>query len=218
MAKLLFIDTSSKNCSALIADDGQVIAERFEANTRSHAQLLPVFIDELFQQTKLERSELSALVVSAGPGSYTGVRIGMSVAKGMCFTLDLPLIALDSLSCMAEGMIDITTENDAVYIATMDSRKGEIYYAAMDDKGQILSPSQPAVVKDLTWDKWIGKKVFIAGNTKDKLQDSPCSLILTRLPIDYSAKNYIKSAFERFEKGIFDDLVYKEPNYLKPFQ
>lgn len=218
MAKLLFIDTSSKNCSALIADDGQVIAERFEANTRSHAQLLPVFIHELFQEAKLERSELSAIAVSAGPGSYTGVRIGMSVAKGICYTLDLPLIALDSLTCMAESMIDIIIQNDAVYIATMDSRKGEIYYAAMDDKGQILNPSQPAVVKDLTWDKWMGKKVFIAGNTQDKLQNIPCLLTLTRLPLDYSAKNYIQSGFERFEKGIFDDLVYKEPNYLKPFQ
>lgn len=218
MAKLLFIDTSSKNCSTLIAENEQILAQRFEADTRSHAQLLPVFIQELFTETGMEPSELDAIVVSAGPGSYTGVRIGMSLAKGMCYTLDLPLIALDSLICLGEAMIKEEAKTDAIYLASMDSRKGEIYYAALDGYGRVLEESQPAVVKDLDWDKWGDKRIYIAGNTQEKLVDYPKSSELSRIKLDYSAKNYIQKGFECFVNKTYDNLVYKEPNYLKPFQ
>lgn len=218
MATLLFIDTSSKNCSVLLAEDNQVIAKRFQADTRSHAQLLPLFIEELFEETQLSRQALDAVVVSAGPGSYTGVRIGMSVAKGICYTLDLPLIALDSLLCLAETMQEKQGNNKGIYLATMDSRKGEIYYAAMDGNGIVLEPSQPAVVKDLDWDKWIDKTVYISGNTKEKLKDRSTDLTLMELTIDYSAENYIVKGFQQYMNKTYDNLVYKEPNYLKPFQ
>jgi tRNA threonylcarbamoyladenosine biosynthesis protein TsaB len=218
MALLLCIDTSSRNCSVCIADDNRVLASRIQMDSNSHAQILASFIDEVFEESGIKRKELEAIVVSAGPGSYTGLRIGMSTAKGMCYALDIPLIALDSLENLALEMYRQEPNEDAIYIATLDSRKGEIYYAVMDGKQNLVCPSTPAIVKDLDWDKWKNKCVYIGGNTFTKLLDGTFEITLKTISLTYRAENYLILGSKYFSNKSFDSLVYKEQNYLKPFQ
>ena len=217
MALILFIDTSTSNCSVALAENKQIVSTKMELHTRSHAKLLPTFIQSIFQEAEIEPKQLDAIVVAVGPGSYTGLRIGMSTAKGMCYTLDLPLIALDSLENLASTMLTQQEDKEAIYLATLDSRKGEIYYAAMDGNGRLICPSRPAKITELDWSKWAKHNVYISGNTSDKISAANLRLELRLIQTQYQAKNYISEGFKRFNEKNFDDLVYTEPKYLKPF-
>lgn len=201
-----------------MAEDETVLSSRMKPDTRSHASILPIFINELFEESGRAKDELDAIVVSAGPGSYTGLRIGMSIAKGMCYTLDIPLIALDSLENLGNRMIAEQEDVNGIYLATMDSRKGEIYYAAFNGNGEKLSASKPAKIDELDWEKWSNKSIFISGNTHHKLIDVKFDIEIVRIDTPYEIKNYMNLGFKCFRDNTFDNLVYKEPNYLKPFQ
>lgn len=217
MALLLIIDTSTKNCSVILAEDEVELGNRIERNTRSHAQILPIFIKELLEECQKEAKHLDAVVVSAGPGSYTGLRIGMATAKGLCYSLDIPLIALDSLESLADTMRMKKRDENGIYLASLDSRNGEIYFAVMNGRGELICPSQPARVDELNWDKWRNKNIYISGNTKEKLKESKFYCEIPVISTEYEARNYLNLGFKCFIDRKFDDLVYKEPNYLKPF-
>lgn len=218
MALLLFIDTSTSNCSVALVENKQIVSAKIERHTRSHAKLLPTFIQSIFEKTGLESKQLDAIVVAVGPGSYTGLRIGMSTAKGMCYALDIPLIALDSLENLASTMLTQQEDKEAIYLATLDSRKGEIYYAAMDGNGRLICPSRPAKIAELDWSKWAKYNLYISGNTSDKILLANLRLELCFIQTQYQAKNYINEGFKRFNEKNFNDLIYTEPKYLKPFQ
>ena len=218
MALLLFIDTSTSNCSVALVENQRIVSAKIELHTRSHAKLLPIFIQSIFKETGLEPKQLDAIVVAVGPGSYTGLRIGISTAKGMCYALDLPLIALDSLENLASTMLNKQGDKEAIYLATLDSRKGEIYYAAMDGWGQVICPSRPAKIAELDWSKWAKHAVYISGNTSDKISAANLQLELRSIQTQYQAENYVSEGFKCFNEKNFDDLVYTEPKYLKPFQ
>lgn len=218
MALLLFIDTSTRNCSVALCEDETVLAIKEEFDTQSHAKLLHPFIEEVIRLSNKTMKDLDAVVVAGGPGSYTGLRIGMSCAKGICYALDIPFVVLDTLEALAAVMIEKTNDMEGIYIATLDSRKGEIYYCITDGKGTILEDSKPAVVNELDWSKYKGKSLYLGGNTQDKLTTLSSNLELNDIFVEYSAKNYIKKGFNNFNLKYLDNMVYMEPNYLKPFQ
>jgi tRNA threonylcarbamoyladenosine biosynthesis protein TsaB len=218
MALILYIDTTTRNCSVALSEDEVLIAEKEAYDTQSHAKLLQGFIEDLMKMSNRKINDLDAVVVAGGPGSYTGLRIGMSCAKGICYALEIPFIVVDTLKALAGEMIALEKNQDAVYIATLNSRKGEIYYTVIDGKGNTLEPSRPAVVSEIDWIKYGDKKIFIAGNTEEKLASLNANFNMTHVPLQYSAKNYIKIGFNNLILKQLDDLVYMEPNYLKPFR
>ncbi|MEX0598271.1 MAG: tRNA (adenosine(37)-N6)-threonylcarbamoyltransferase complex dimerization subunit type 1 TsaB [Candidatus Paceibacterota bacterium] len=218
MALILFIDTSTRNCSIALCENGQVLSLREEMDTQSHAKLVHPFIAEVMKEANKEMKDLDAVVVAGGPGSYTGLRIGMSCAKGICYALDLPFIVLDTLEALSSEMIRKSNDKNGIYIATLDSRKGEIYYCITDGMGNVLEASRPAIVSEINWSCYQDKVIYIAGNTNEKLLSLKLELKINDIFVKYSAKNYIKKGFNNLELKHLDDLVYMEPNYLKPFK
>ena len=218
MDLILYIDTSTRNCSVALCEDDKLLSLQEEFDTQSHAKLLHPFIDQVMRDAKKQMKDLDALVVAGGPGSYTGLRIGMSCAKGICYALDLPFIVVDTLEALAGEMITSIHDEEGVYIATLDSRKGEIYYCVVNGQGTILEASQPAVVSEIDWSRYKGKTIYKAGNTREKLEKLELELNINDILVKYSAKNYIKKGFNKFKLKHLDNLTYMEPNYLKPFQ
>jgi tRNA threonylcarbamoyladenosine biosynthesis protein TsaB len=218
MAIILYLDTSTRNCSVALCQDESLLAVKEEFDTQSHAKLLHPFIRQVMRDARKEMGDLDAIVVAGGPGSYTGLRIGMSCAKGICYALDLPFIVVDTLEALANEMIEMNPDEDGIYIASLDSRKGEIYYCIVNSQGIILEASRPAVVAEIDWTKYKGRSIYIAGNTKEKLENFKLNLNIKDIIVEYSAKNYIKKGFNKFTLKLLDDVVNMEPNYLKPFR
>ena len=138
MSLILNIETSTNTCSVALAQNGELLSYKEEHNIQSHASLITVFIDEVLQNAKKKASELDAVAVSIGPGSYTGLRIGLSCAKGLCYALNIPLITIDSLESLAQGMISEKYDANALYLPLIDARRNEVYYAIFNAKGEAL--------------------------------------------------------------------------------
>lgn len=217
MNYILYIDTSTKNCSVALANGEKLVTQVVEENTRSHAKILQLLIDQVMQNAEISYKELKAIGVAAGPGSYTGLRIGMSAAKGLSFALDIPIMAFDTLENLAYTALLNVGEIDAVCMACMDSRNDEIYYALASKKFGIINKSQPAVIKDIRIDLDQKNKIYITGIEENKLKYFNFNLELLHLPHVSNAANYIVLGFKRFERNDFDNLIDIEPNYLKPF-
>ena len=218
MSKILCLETATTNCSVCVAAAGQVIAIK-EENTAnySHAEQLHVFIDDVLEEASLKLSDLDAIAVSKGPGSYTGLRIGVSAAKGLCFSLDIPLISIPTLESMANH---VALPEGAVVIPVLDARRMEVYSAVFDanlneireTKAEIIDASSFAAYKTAS-------QVHLVGNGAEK-----CMAILgenKNFQFDPSlfpsAREMGRLAHKKFEAGQFEDVAYFEPFYLKDF-
>ncbi len=217
MALLLFIETGTRTCSVALAEDAKTIASHQLENTQSHAKVLHELIEQTLIDTDRTMRDLNAVVVGAGPGSYTGLRIGMAAAKGIAFTLDIPFIALDTLKTAAIEAINLTNNKEAIYISTLNSRKGEIYYCVLNGEGKTLEESQPAVVLDLDFSKYGEKEIYIVDNCKNKIKNNKFDFQYNLLEIKITAELYVNEGFKSYVNGAFDNIVKKNPLYLKPF-
>ena len=216
MAWILCIETATKSCSVALAKYGHLVAVKEEVSEKySHSEKLTVFIEQLLQQEGLKVSDLDAIAVSSGPGSYTGLRIGVSTAKGLCYASDVPLIALSTLDTMAQAMKDKYPE--AQLCPMLDARRMEVY-CALYSKSQ----ASPVVAKIIDQDSFAeelakGSLLFF-GDGADKCKD-----VLTHtnahfeLGVYPSATNMIPLAHEKFQNQVFEDVAYFEPFYLKDF-
>ena len=163
MALILNIETSTNICSVCIAKDGNIIAKKESSEDKSHAKLLTLFIEDLFKEQKLSASDLDAIAVSKGPGSYTGLRIGVSVAKGLCYAKDLPLIAINTLQAMASGIISKISADDlnnSIIVPMIDARRMEVYSAFFDTKASFIRDVKAEIIDE----KFIYRRAF---KTKD---------------------------------------------------
>ena len=218
MSIILNIETATKNCSVALAKEGKTIAYKEIAEQNfSHAEKLHVFIEELLAENQLQFSDLSAIAVSQGPGSYTGLRIGASSAKGFCFGLQIPLVAVNSLETMIQPFLN--KEYDFI-ISMIDARRMEVYCAVFDGKsGEILAETEAKILEETSFHQFEGKKVIFVGDgaikAKEILQISNADFDGTIFP---SAKYLIEKAVAKFEKKEFEDVAYFEPFYLKDFQ
>ena len=226
MALILSIETGTDICSVALANDGELMALRESDEGRDHAKKVALFVDELLRETGVQPSDIDAIAVGKGPGSYTGLRIGVSFAKGMCYALGIPLIAIGSLDALTEvaredfeaGILDVeeTDWTQAKLCPMVDARRMEVYAQVFDVEGKPESDVVAEVVTEESFNEWRAKgKFVIFGNGAKKCAEVlPDTIIESVVP---SARGIVRLAEEAFNAGKFEDLAYFEPFYLKDF-
>ncbi len=221
MSCILNIETSTSVCSVALSANGEVLFEKASFEGPSHAALLGVFVEEALSVLKERGGKLDAVAVSSGPGSYTGLRIGVSVAKGLCFGFGIPLIGIHTLDIMAATAIKQNrTAIDCLYCAMLDARRMEVYAAIYDASLKLVRETTADIVEAETYMSYLEKgKVCFFGNGAAKCKPviaSPNALFME--DIHPLAVNMIPLAEEAFAAGKFEDTAYFEPFYLKEFQ
>ncbi len=227
MSLILCIETGTDICSVGIAKDGELISLRESDRGRDHAGKLGVFADELLRETGISPEDLDAVAVGKGPGSYTGLRIGVSFAKGLCYGLQIPLLAVGSLDALAEvaredyeaGILDIDEQDWAAarLCPMVDARRMEVYARIFDSEGKPLSDVSAEIIDEDSFSQWRepGRKLVIFGNGASKCTDMlPDALLIDVAP---SARGLTRLAQQAFDKCEGVDLAYFEPFYLKDF-
>ncbi len=220
MATLLLIESSTTICSVALSRDGQLIALREINEANRHAEMLTVFCDEVMQETNLTFKELNAVAVSKGPGSYTGLRIGVSAAKGICYALNKPLIAVGTLEAMADGMRSEAQAGDLL-CPMLDARRMEVYCAIYDHDGNEITPVAPHILDENSFSVLLAEKQIVFsgdGMPKAKEMLSKFSNAIFTDAGNCSAKHLMLRAEKKFLSNDFEDLAYFEPFYLKTFQ
>jgi len=223
MAKILSIETSTGVCSVAYSENGKVVAseELYEAN--SHASNLTVLIEKLFERDDLPSIQaIDAVAVSSGPGSYTGLRIGVSTAKGICYALNKPLIAIDSMHILTYPLLGKTWNNSELprlFCPLMDARRMEVYTAIFDDQLKLKEKISAKIVDENTFSEWLDQhQVVFFGNGADKCKTTIAHKNAVFLddchPI---ASNLAPMAEEYYTQEKFEDVAYFEPFYLKDF-
>ncbi|MBI9066424.1 MAG: tRNA (adenosine(37)-N6)-threonylcarbamoyltransferase complex dimerization subunit type 1 TsaB [Salinivirgaceae bacterium] len=219
MALILNIETSTSVCSAAIAKDGKILAERESFDDRSHGTLLTVFIEELLNECKLTANELDAISVSEGPGSYTGLRIGVSVAKGICYATQKPLIAINTLQAMALMARDKVKTTELIYCPMIDARRMEVYSAMFDSNMKEIRKTMAEVIDENSFaSDLLNTKIAFFGDGALKckgLVNSENAIFLN--DIYPSAKFMAFLAETAYKNNTFKDVAYFEPFYLKDF-
>jgi tRNA threonylcarbamoyladenosine biosynthesis protein TsaB len=212
---ILNLETATKNCSVSISQNGKTILckEMAEAGY-SHAEKLHVFIEESLKESKLSFNDLSAIAVSQGPGSYTGLRIGVSAAKGLCFALNLPLISVDTLQVLA-SQLSIT---EGVIIPMIDARRMEVYSAIFTFKFDKIREVQAEILTENSF-KGISETIHFVGDCAEKAKTvlTNANFIFHEEIIYPSANEMGVLSYQKFQQNEFEDVAYFEPYYLKDF-
>jgi tRNA threonylcarbamoyladenosine biosynthesis protein TsaB len=216
MALILCIETATKSCSIALAREGQLLAcKEAVSQEYSHSEQLTVFIEDLLQEQHLTVQDLNAIAISSGPGSYTGLRIGVSTAKGLCYSLDIPLISISTLEAMAQLMTE--KHSDKTLCPMIDARRMEVYCALFDQDEQ--TEIEAKVIDATSFQKELQQKpILFFGDGADKCQE-----VLTHanahfeLEIYPSARGMIALANNKFANKQFEDVAYYVPFYLKEF-
>lgn len=220
MDPILNIETSTGVCSVSVSDKDAILAARESRIDRSHASMLTVFIGEAMAEAGIGYNELSGVAVSRGPGSYTGLRIGVSAAKGICYGADIPLIALDTLLIMARGLLRNIADNDGLLLCPMiDARRMEVYTALYDTAGtRVKDITAEIIVNDSFKDYLDERKIIFFGDGSGKCRDTlkhPNAVFIEGI---YPSACYMAQlSFKAFAEKIFEDTAYFEPFYLKDF-
>lgn len=220
MPKILSIETATTVCSVAVTYGQEVLAEEKLYSERSHANELTLLIEKNFKKIGLGLDEIDALALSEGPGSYTGLRIGTSTAKGICYALGIPLIAVSTLQAMALEMVKNQGIEEGLLCPMIDARRMEVYTATYrPDMIELVKPT-PMILDELSFKETLSKhSVFFGGNGcgkfKDLILDSKAEFHTDLSP---SAWAIGLLAEEKFKNQEFEDLAYFEPKYLKAFQ
>lgn len=222
MAHILCIETGTPTCSVALCENGKLLSIReLHTEETNHASNLSIFIQEVLTESNLRASQLSAVAVSKGPGSYTGLRIGVSTAKGICYAAGIPLIAINSLKVMAQGAIvsNLVTDPTTLICSTIDARRMEVYTAVFDIKLNCILDTQALILSNESFaDLLKQNKILFIGNGTGKVKSlvsSSNALFLEN--IIPSARFMIPLAYEHFNQKVFEDVAYFEPFYLKDF-
>lgn len=217
MAIILNLETATTNCSVGIAQDGKlVVLKEYDSVNYSHSEQLHTFIIEVLKEGALTIDELNAIAVSKGPGSYTGLRIGVSAAKGLCFSLDIPLISVATLESMAHQM---QVDKMEVIIPVLDARRMEVYAAVFDANYDRLQETKAEIIDTNSFKEWArDRRVHLIGSGAEK-----CKVHLTSPNFNFnttlvpSAREMCMLSYKKFIAGDFEDVAYFEPYYLKDF-
>lgn len=218
MSVLLHLETTTHQCSVALSNKREILASRTIRNEGySHAEMLLPFIDEVLKEGKVSRSKISAVSVSGGPGSYTGLRIGVATAKGICHALHIPLISVDTLTILAI-QARINHPGMDAYVSMLDARRMEVYSRTFDEKLDAITDIEALVIPDSSrfpWDKFenicfsgdgaLKCKEILKGESRVFIEDWP------------TAEAAVNLATDKFEEQIFEGLALYEPTYLKKF-
>lgn len=218
MALILHIETATPICSVTLADNGNMLATKETSEPNAHSASLTQFIKDLFHQSKLPMSELKAVAVSMGPGSYTGLRIGVSTAKGICYALDIPLIAVSTLQAMAHTMT-LHNSIEILYCPMIDAKRMEVYNAIFTHTNEMTTPITADIIDENSYAELLVKhKILFFGNgaakCKTVIQHANATFNEDYIP---SATDLVAIALSKYNKQEFVDLAYFEPFYLKDF-
>ena len=224
MSLILCIETGTDICSVGIARDGELMSLRESDQGRDHAKQVAVFVDELLRETGVKPDELDAVAVGMGPGSYTGLRIGVSFAKGLCYGLNIPLLAVGSLEALTDvaikdyeaGIIQVEGWNEALLCPMVDARRMEVYTQIFNSRCEAQSEVSAEIITEESFSQWRAKgKLVIFGNGAAKCQEMlPDAIYIDVAP---SARGLTRIAHQLFEAGKTVDIAYFEPFYLKDF-
>lgn len=215
------IETSTDVCSVAISDNGQVIFNKEDHSGPNHAVKLGVYVDEALSFIDAHGIPLEAVAVSCGPGSYTGLRIGVSMAKGICYGRDVKLISIPTLELMAVPVLlgEHPAEEDALIVPMLDARRMEVYAKVMDRALKEVRPIQADIVDAETYKEYLDRgTVYFFGNGAEKCMEvinHPNARLVKG--IEPLAKNMAPLAEKRFVEGKFEDVAYFVPFYLKDF-
>ncbi|TFH78334.1 tRNA (adenosine(37)-N6)-threonylcarbamoyltransferase complex dimerization subunit type 1 TsaB [Segatella hominis] len=221
MSCILNIETSTDVCSVAISDNGQVVFNKEDHSGPNHAVKLGVYVDEALSFIDAHGIPLEAVAVSCGPGSYTGLRIGVSMAKGICYGRDVKLISIPTLELMAVPVLlgEHPAEEDALIVPMLDARRMEVYAKVMDRALKEVRPIQADIVDAETYKEYLDRgTVYFFGNGAEKCMEvinHPNARLVKG--IEPLAKNMAPLAEKRFVEGKFEDVAYFVPFYLKDF-
>lgn len=219
MACILSIETSKSICSVAIHERGELLALAEIKEPGAHAEKLLLLVDEVFEKAGLSFADLDAVAVSQGPGSYTGLRIGVSTAKGIAYALEIPLIGINTLQAMAASQ---QVAPGAYVVAVLDARRKEVYTQTFGDSLQELSPIEAVVLEEGVFASILDKgRVYFVGDGVEKVKEEiqhGNALFIVDWAISLSAKNMGVLASEKHARQEWEDLAYFVPNYLKEFK
>ena len=212
---ILHLETATKVCSVALSLDGKLIVlKEIEEGGYSHGENLNCFIEDVLKEALINIKNLSAISLASGPGSYTGLRIGAATAKGLCYALEIPLIAIDALKCLAEIAAEFHPE--ITLCPVIDARRMEVYNAMIDKSGVQIKDISADIIDESSYSEFEPFVYF--GDGAEKLQDIWSSKNCTiDTSIKSSAKGQVKLAYEKFQLQQFEDVAYWEPFYLKDF-
>jgi tRNA threonylcarbamoyladenosine biosynthesis protein TsaB len=218
----LCIESATPVCSVALLTEKGVLEEKNSSEKNAHSRVLTVFIQELFEAHNLDVGDLTAVSVSKGPGSYTGLRIGVSAAKGLCYAGNIPLMAINTLASMAAGTIkELGKEHpkNTLYCPMIDARRMEVYSALFDASGKEIRETRAEIIEAGSFDKELKDRPMVFfGDGADK-----CSSVITAKnasfisDFQHSASNMADLVLEKYSNQQFEDVAYFEPFYLKDF-
>jgi tRNA threonylcarbamoyladenosine biosynthesis protein TsaB len=220
MTYILNIETTTSVCGVSLALDGKLIDSIEQKEGNAHAAKLAPFIDDLLNRNNLDYNDLNAIAISGGPGSYTGLRIGTSTAKGLCYSLEIPLISVNTLQSMAALALDtVEIAPRSILHPMIDARRMEVYTQAFDVNLQPLGSVEPLVIDNQSFEKELSQtKHYFFGDGADKckphIQHTNALFIDS---IEASAIGMVSLSYQDYLNDRFEDVAYFEPFYLKEF-
>lgn len=219
MPTILQIETATQACSAAISVDGKTIAVKELIAQNIHAGSLTLFIDEVVHAAGINYADLDAIAVSKGPGSYTGLRIGVSTAKGLCFALDKPLIGVDTLQMMADGFLQLNPGYEGLVCPMIDARRLEVFTAMFNASGDMILPVTAKIIDGSSFqEELVATQITFIGDGAAKCEPHIASKQAVFSSANFNSAAYMsRIALESFHAERFEDVAYFEPFYLKDF-
>jgi tRNA threonylcarbamoyladenosine biosynthesis protein TsaB len=225
MALILHIESSTEVCSVALALNGKLLDLEENLEGQSHSELLTSFIELILERNKLKATNIDAYAVSKGPGSYTGLRIGVSVAKGLCYASGKPLIGISTLDAMSYYIIQnqeefgIKLKNNSMVCPLIDARRMEVYQTIYNHQGECIAPISARIIDEYSFNEMLkSNEIFFLGNGATKCKEvlsSPNAKFIE--PYKASARFMTLLAENYFNMNKFEDVAYFEPFYLKDF-
>lgn len=216
MSIILNIETATKNCSVSIADKGKILAiKELNNGNYSHAEVLHPFIVDVLREANITSDYIDAVAVSKGPGSYTGLRIGVSAAKGLCFAFDKPLISIDTLTSLSHS---ITIDNGFI-VPMIDARRMEVYAAVFNEKNELIREIKADIIDESSFSEYLKiSKVYFLGDGAQKCKETilheNAVFVDNKFP---SAKEMAQLSYDKYKISDIENVAYFEPFYLKDF-
>ncbi|SMO81416.1 tRNA (adenosine(37)-N6)-threonylcarbamoyltransferase complex dimerization subunit type 1 TsaB [Solitalea koreensis] len=218
MSLILHLETATTSCSVALAKQGQLLSLKEQNSPNIHAGMITLFIQDVMKESGYTPQQLDAISISMGPGSYTGLRIGVSTAKGLCYALDKPLISVNSLLAMANGM-KTKTDESVLLCPMIDARRMEVYSAIYNHQLEEIRETVAEIIDETSFSSILqDQKILFFGNGAGKCATTiihPNASFINNF--ENSAAYLIEPALEKFNKNIFENVAYFEPFYLKDF-
>lgn len=214
MSNILHIETATEICSVAISAGDSLLAIKEIHEPFKHTSHTTLLIQQCLDEAKMTMHDLNAVAVSKGPGSYTGLRVGASIAKGICYAMDIPLIAVDTLASLAWSTRQ--TFGDSIHIPMIDARRMEVYTAVYDQSGKVITAPQSMIIDQDSFSTLRSSKpIVLSGNGAEKCKEVLNIESARFTKILCSSKHLISLAFKAFENQNFEDVAYFTPSYIK---